>query len=230
MGWWSFKAVGTPCRVVVLHIDLARHSDWVRNSSTDLAVARSRTEFAELLSAKLRARGFERAGWAGDGGFFAREYIEHRDANQICLAADAAFECFRSWRPSGSKLAIRVVGEYLPDAILDRDPAYWCSESLNVFLKYEREISRPSCFVITDDLRRAMDPSQECFSRFEMPVRVTLPNGKLMTAWIDTALSDPAIVTELRRAGTESSSKDERLARRIEELRAELKDLSSNGA
>jgi glycosyltransferase involved in cell wall biosynthesis len=165
MTWWAALTPGTPCRVVFFQVDLARHSSWVANATKNeaaLGVAKTRAEFCDMLSAKLRYLGFDRVFWAGDGGLFARQYVIQSDANLVGEAARIAFEWFNEWtqlRKLRLSLQLRATGTYIDDVIIDRETGNWFSQDLNAFLKYEREFSYRNAFVITNELHAEMDPS-----------------------------------------------------------------------
>jgi hypothetical protein len=56
---------------------------------------------------------------------------------------------------------------------------------LNEFLKYERDFALPNAFVITDKLRAALIDTVSK-RRFPKPRTVPLPNGKVVTCYVDT--------------------------------------------
>jgi hypothetical protein len=145
---------------------------------------RARKDFAERLRTHLRDHGFKRLFWAGDGGAFTLVLGGVDTADQACSAADEVFQVFQEWRQKNWDVGIRVSATLIKDVVVDSDPAYWYSPDLNTFLKYEREISVPDGFVITDELRRELaELAQQ--KRFEHRVHKRLPNGQSLTIYVD---------------------------------------------
>jgi hypothetical protein len=125
---------------------------------------------------------FDRLFWAGDGGVFAAQTDRHGHPQNVCEAADKAFSLFSSWRRQ-KPVEFRASATAL-ELSLDPDPGNWCGPELNDFLKYERHFALPNAFVITDRLRAAL-VDRPSIARFPKPRTVPLPNGEVLTSYVD---------------------------------------------
>jgi len=186
MPWWSnLKAFSRP-NVILFQVDLAGHSAWIEQLTTDDATARARSDFAVRLKNALDATGFDRLNWLGDGGLFVRQEIDHEDAESVCAAADEAFRIFWDWCQPGWNLQMRVSATFAESVFVHpAEPGFWCSPILNAFLKFERDIGLPNTFVITNDLRRRFRDYSACYQRFATPRRINLGGAEQITVWLD---------------------------------------------
>lgn len=226
MAWWDSEKPGTPCRVVLFQVDMAGSSRWAEQSETDLAPAKAFADFAVRLQLRLQFIGFDRLQWASDGGVFARKFNHQSDVDEVCKAAKETFECFQEWKRPEWQLKLRVAAAYIHNAIVNLEPGYWYSPRLSAFLKYERELSWPNAFVITDDLHHVMDPDSVYYDHFSIRKQVELPTKDLITIWIDARLSeDPESFCNaaLRRDEESPSSLRTRLLKEIDVFRATRK-------
>ncbi len=179
MGWWDDVKPGDNLRVVFFQVDLSGHSRWSEGTGSKYTTAKQRADFAEELKDELRQVGFDCLYWLGDGGLFARRFGRKLDAEQICEAARRAFHCFNRWlkkyQLEDSGLGLRVSGTYDYGVIVDPEPGNWFSTEMNYFLKYERDIAYRNAFVITEELRREMDPHGPAGEAFDKKYIVKLP-------------------------------------------------------
>lgn len=197
VAWWHNITQTPLTKVILLQLDLSGHSKWLLDEfQLDYrGVQKERAHLADGFVRELRARNFHCVFWAGDGGLFAHEQT---DPGQVCDAADEAFEYFEKWRnqhESRKAIGLRVTGTIM-DIVLDPDPSHWCAPELNDFLKYEREIGRHKAFVITQPLRAYLGGTN-CQKRFpqQMAYQVSLPNGPVLTVYLDKDHPGPASQT-----------------------------------
>ncbi|MBI3300929.1 MAG: SUMF1/EgtB/PvdO family nonheme iron enzyme [Deltaproteobacteria bacterium] len=178
--WWNSLRPGQMCNLVLLHIDLANHSGWVAalevyNKSR---AAMARTELAVQLQKRLAFCGFDRVSWAGDGGAFARVFTTREDADSVCYAADEALQSFYKWKEADWQIGLRIGADLLHVVVIDRDPGYWMSQRMNLFLKKEREIILDTNrLYVTNELHSVMSDRGPCFLDFEGPFDVELKDA-----------------------------------------------------
>ncbi|HMC31933.1 MAG TPA: hypothetical protein VKL99_13950 [Candidatus Angelobacter sp.] len=201
MAWWSGKAPRTVSNVVLFQIDLEGHTTWAKNMESHDEVYRKRRDFADRLETSLRDIKFDRLHWLGDGGLFAREFSSAEDAEAVCDAADRAYKCFADVLGSrDSQLGLRATATWVSGIYTGPVPGYWYSNTMNEFLKYERDIAEPNAFVITEELRKRMSDGSPSFKRFpgkapDPRLRKTLQNGQTAVVYTDSkhrAVKEPA--------------------------------------
>lgn len=184
--WWDRYTAGQALQVVALQVDLAGHSAAVVKAGNDKLVARSLAEFAQVLSLRLAYdAGFDLVFWAGDGGLFTRLGQDRDAADRACDAANSAFDWFHQWRTHEwqNDLELRVSATYLSKVIFNPGIGFWYGPKLSEFLKHERDISARGAFVVTQDLKQEMSPSQQ--SQFQTPRSVGL-EGSTIVVWTDS--------------------------------------------
>jgi hypothetical protein len=182
--WWKHIKGPTRRRVVLIQIDVGGHSDWLaaEYARSYIEPWRSRRKLAKLLADSIVHYGYAPLFWAGDGGIFGSKLSPSGHPQNVCQAADAIFSVFSRWKEK-KPVELRVSATSL-ELTIDRDPGSWCGRDLNEFLKYERHISLPNAFVITDQLRAAL-AQKGAISRFSKPRQVPLPNGHIITCYTD---------------------------------------------
>ncbi len=183
MPWWDLSHPGDVLRVVLLQVDLGRHSTWAANQLPLPEVCRERAKFAASLEFELRYLRFDLLFWAGDGGVFAQSLENGGGPRHVCDAADKVFDVFNSWVKKDWELQIRVTGTLIRDVSVDPKPGNWCSPEFNSFLKYERSIALPNTFVATRELVNHIRGSDK--ERFGNPREVVLPNGQVTSVFTD---------------------------------------------
>jgi hypothetical protein len=201
MAWWSSKTPGIVSNVVLFQIDLEGHTIWAKEMESHNEVYLKRRMFAENLELSLAEIKFDRLHWLGDGGLFAREFSHAEDAEAVCDAADRAYKCFADVLGSrDSQLGLRATATWASGVYTGPVPGYWFSNTMNEFLKYERDIAEPNAFVITEELRKRMSDRSPSFKRFpgtapDPRLRKTLQNGQTAVVYIDSkhrAVKEPA--------------------------------------
>jgi hypothetical protein len=186
--WWDRLQEGRAVNVIVLQFDLGSHTQTALEMN-HVQAFREFAEFGRKLEEALEPFGFSCLHWLGDGGLFVKEYKVPEDADSICHASDAAFNCFEDVWKSRSLLTLRATATLLDRVYISKEAGYWYSLGLNFFLKFERRIGRPGAFVITSDLKRSMSPSSASSARFTKlpprPVDVDM-EGVSFQAWTDS--------------------------------------------
>ncbi|MFC1678681.1 NUDIX domain-containing protein [Elusimicrobiota bacterium] len=164
---------------ILVQVDLAGHSKWLRNSNDPIKAAHQRNQLASQITAKMKKKRFTLVSWAGDGGLFARSSVEDIDFDSSVHAAGAVANEFHSWlqkitrnagpaaKPPG--LGLRISAHFADKILLHRNPGYWASNSLNTFMKYERHIgitgtiavTRPLWDMLSEDLKAKFPETAE---------------------------------------------------------------------
>lgn len=187
--WWDSLDEGQAVDVVILNVDLGRHTETAsKYMASDVGAFEKFKSFGKAASAKLETLGFPRLHWLGDGGVFAKRYHSAADAESVCAAADAVFAVFdKQLAPHGYPLHLRISADLLPTVYISRTTGYWFSLRLNQFLKYERDIALPNAFVITGELIRGMSDQSDEFARFSSgkPRQILLPDGATFVSYTD---------------------------------------------
>jgi len=150
----------------VIQIDLKCHTNWLEQNEIEKHSAKKL--LGERIINMMEVCGFLKFSWAGDGGAFVIS-AEHRSDYDIVVGkADRIYEIFEQWQieyiqVNADRLKLRVSADVLP-IIVDGDPSFWTSVSLNKFLKNERKISELG-FAITEDIKNNL--SEQTKRRFD---------------------------------------------------------------
>ena len=134
----------------LLQVDISSHSKWVAESPSAPDTMATRCELAINISNELAKFNLERAFWAGDGGLY---YASRENTVQnIVDAGIHIIELFDLWRErfKAQMLGIRAIAHRDDDIYTHEEAGYWFSQELNAFMKYERDLTNPNSFVVTD--------------------------------------------------------------------------------
>lgn len=186
--WWHALGEGDNVNVIILQFDLGSHTKAAEGMATDVQAFREFKEFGQTLEAELAPQGFACLHWLGDGGLFARQYKNYKDAESVCAAADAAFGVFhQKWNATDTPLTLRITATLLHGVFIGKEAGYWYSLRLNQFLKHERQIGRAGAFVITNELLRNMDNTSDIYARFKdcKPRQILISEGVSFAAVTD---------------------------------------------
>lgn len=199
--WWHSLDEGEFVNVIILQFDLGSHTEAAGKMATDVQAFKEFKEFAEAVERELSPHGFACLHWRGDGGLFAKQCKNSKDAESACPAADAAFRVFHEkWKAANTRLTLRITATLLHGVFISKEAGYWYSLRLNHFLKYERQIGHAGAFVITNELLRSMDNVSASYARFKdsKPRQVLINEGVSFVAVTDSQHS-PKVEPELKR-------------------------------
>jgi len=153
----------------MLQVDLNRHSDLSKAMAPGL-VMEAKMELANDLEYHLRSKRLAPLFWAGDGGIFWIECITLSHFDAVISAGEMVFHVLKNVNdryanrfPRGHQLQVRVSGHFC-SILTVPDTKFWHGDELNFFVKNERQLSEPSMFSITAQLRDTL--SQEARDKF----------------------------------------------------------------
>lgn len=155
---------------LLLQIDLENHSSWYASADSLPEATEARADLADRLKKALQRLGFDLLSWKGDGGVYIAP--PERGNGNWDFAVDAAVAAskeFGRWRSaSGDRAALRMRMSlhYAPDVFAHKNLGYWASETLNSFIKHERDIGVSGTLAVSDVVFRHLTPRAQ--SRFSV--------------------------------------------------------------
>lgn len=137
--------------VLLLQIDLQKHSSWLRDGSLPDKI-NAKKKLAENFELCIRRHGFAELFWAGDGGVYVAEM--ESSADSVIRAAYKLFDVFCGWQLdykdlNCAKLKIRL-SAHLAAVYVHPESKYWTGEDLNTFIKNERDIGVADFIAVTE--------------------------------------------------------------------------------
>jgi hypothetical protein len=146
---------------LVLQLDLKGHTKWLEKNEIEKHTAKK--ILGERIIDMMEGCGFLKFSWAGDGGVFVISTEGRCNYDIVVDKGDKIYEIFEQWQIEYTQLnadglKMRVSADILP-IIVDGDPSFWTSVSLNKFLKSERNISELG-FAITENVKNNLSESK----------------------------------------------------------------------
>ena len=154
---------GTELPMWFIQVDLQGHSRWIEAIDSWPTAIQIRKDFVRRLSDALKKFRFIQSHWAGDGGLFVapavatntHKAVPAEDVLKAAYAAKNTFDKWRAKRPDCSRLGFRI-GLHRTSIFIDNDPGNWFSNELNLFMKFERDLTTAGAISMTDEVYRRL--------------------------------------------------------------------------
>lgn len=149
--------------MLLLQIDLEGSSTYGIRTKNLPDFAEEKYRLAEKVKSVVFNYGFELISWKGDGGVYAADATDVENWDFSVDAADAVATAFDEWRDEEKRrsvLRLRISIHHASRMMVHKESGYWTSDDLNIFMKYEREISVSGTIAVTDSVYQMLQNAQ----------------------------------------------------------------------